>query len=266
LAEPVFRAAVAAEPDNAEAVANLGVALANLGRLDDAQRYLAQSLALDDRYAFAHLGLGVVLDRQGKTSSRSNITLRRLHVIPATCQAMVYLADAKMRVGLPEEALRLYQRRSSARRVRSPSVSVALANVKAGHYAKRARSSKPPADATRQSRDHQHPGASPGDGAGAVRARRRAARRVGEGPLRDDEESRRWETYAMALAETGRFDQASRLQSKSSRSPSAAVGADCRSCSETWLSTSGDSDARGLAADDPHSSRGSPAARLAKSR
>jgi len=69
LAEQAFRAAIAADPRNAEAAANLGITLANLGRLEEAQRSLEQSLALDDRSAIAHLSLGVVMDRQGDGQS-----------------------------------------------------------------------------------------------------------------------------------------------------------------------------------------------------
>src|SRR5438445_13182782 len=45
LAELEFRAAVEADPTNADAIANLGISLANLGRVDEAQRRLSESLA-----------------------------------------------------------------------------------------------------------------------------------------------------------------------------------------------------------------------------
>src|SRR5438045_9686598 len=47
LAEPAFRAAVEADPTNADAIANLGITLANLGHLDEAQRRLTESLAIN---------------------------------------------------------------------------------------------------------------------------------------------------------------------------------------------------------------------------
>src|SRR6185295_3312041 len=59
LAEKAFRGAVAADPTDAESVANLGISLANLGRNDEAERYLSQSLAMDDSNALAYFSLGV---------------------------------------------------------------------------------------------------------------------------------------------------------------------------------------------------------------
>ena len=214
LAEPVFRAAVAADPGNAEAVANLGVSLANLGRLDDAQRYLAQSLAIDDRYAFAHLSLGVVLDRQGQDQPAIEHYTAALSRDPAYVQAMVYLADAKVRVGLPEEALRLYQQALE----RSPTstrlqVSIALANVKAGRY----REARKVLEASLETQPGNPeiintlarvlataPAPSVRDGARALEL----ARALFETTRNPDV----GETYAMAFAEAGRFDQAVALQ------------------------------------------------------
>jgi len=214
LAEPVFRAAVAADPGNAEALANLGVSLANLARLDEAQRYLAQSLAMDDRNAFAHLGLGVILDRQGQDQPAIEHYTAALSRDPANVQAMVYLADAKMRAGFSEDALRLYQQ-ALERTPRSTrlQVSIALANVKAGHYGE-ARKVLEAALETQPGNPEiintlarvlaTAPPPSVRDGPRALAL----AKALFETTRNPDV----GETYAMALAETGRFDQAVALQ------------------------------------------------------
>jgi len=77
LAEVAFRAAVAADPTNAEALANLGISLANLGRVEEAQTALVESLRMDGDNAVAHMSLGVVYDRQGMDEPATNTTKRR---------------------------------------------------------------------------------------------------------------------------------------------------------------------------------------------
>src|SRR5205823_2763905 len=66
VAEAAFRATAEADPKDARALAYLGFSLANLGRSEDAQRSLLQSLEIDDSNALAHFSLGVVYDRQGQ--------------------------------------------------------------------------------------------------------------------------------------------------------------------------------------------------------
>jgi len=64
-AAQAFRAAVAADPQSAEANANFAISLANLGRSQEAQPFLERAIALDEALVIAHLSLGVVYDRQG---------------------------------------------------------------------------------------------------------------------------------------------------------------------------------------------------------
>ena len=54
LAERAFRAAVASDPTNAEALANLGISLANLGRIDEAQKSLIESDRKSTRLNSSH--------------------------------------------------------------------------------------------------------------------------------------------------------------------------------------------------------------------
>jgi tetratricopeptide (TPR) repeat protein len=214
LAEPEFRAAVEADPTNADAIANLGISLANLGRLDEAQRRLSESLALDDTSALTHFSLGVVLDRQGldlEAMKQYQVALER---DPANVQARVYLADAKMRVGRAGEAAAIYrqalERSPDSERIQ---VSLAIAEVKAGRFAE--------ARKVLEAALKAHPGA-----AEVVNDLARLLATAPEARLRDGPralglakalfESTRdpdvGQTYAMALAETGHFDQAVLLQ------------------------------------------------------
>jgi len=214
LAEPAFRAAVQADPTNADAIANLGISLANLGRLDEAQRRLSESLSLDDSNALAHFSLGVVLDRQGLDQLAIKQYQAALERDPGNDQARVYLADAKMRNGLAEDAGALY-RQALARAPDSPrmQLSLAMANVKAGHHAEARKVLEAAAKA--------HP-----DNPEIVNFLARILASAPEPAVRDGPralklaralfESTRdpdvGQTYAMALAETGGFEQAVVLQ------------------------------------------------------
>ena len=214
LAEPAFRAAVEADPTNADAIANLGISLANLGRLDEAQRRLAESLAINDNNAMAHLSLGVVLDRQGLDQAATKEYLAALDSDASNLQARVYLADAKMRMGLPEEAARLYRQALE----QSPNssrmqMSLALANIRAGQFnearkvleaALKAQPANPEITNTLARVLATAPAAAVRDGARALE--------LAKSLFESTKNPEVGQTYAMALAETGNFDQAVVLQ------------------------------------------------------
>ena len=63
-----YRKALAIKPDYAEAHSNLGNALRDLGKLDEAVASYGQALAIKPDYADAHNNLGVVLSRLGRWS------------------------------------------------------------------------------------------------------------------------------------------------------------------------------------------------------
>jgi tetratricopeptide (TPR) repeat protein len=214
LAEPAFRAAVEADPTNAEAVANLGVTLANLGKLDEAQQALNQSLKLDDHNALAHLSLGVVLDRQGNDQGAIAQYKAASDADPGNVDALVYLADAQMRLGHADEAIKSYEqalaRVGGSERIE---LSIALANVKAGHY--------PQARKALESASKAYPN--------NPELTNALARLLATAPLSSVRDGERalglakplfesshnpivGETYAMALAETGNYNQAELLQ------------------------------------------------------
>jgi tetratricopeptide (TPR) repeat protein len=109
LAEQAYRAAVASDPTSAEAIANLGISLANLGHIAEAQERLTESLRMDDTNSLVHLSLGVVYDRQGFDKLAIEQYQSALERDPDSLQARVYLADAKMRTGSAAEAAQLYR-------------------------------------------------------------------------------------------------------------------------------------------------------------
>jgi tetratricopeptide (TPR) repeat protein len=268
LAEPAFQAAVEADPNNADAIANLGISLANLGRLDEAQRRLAQSLSMDDRNALAHFSLGVVLDRQGRDQPAMDQYRQTLDRDPANLQALVYLADAKMRAGLADEAAALY-RQALEQSTDSPRMrmSLAMANVKGGHY-----------DQARTILEvglRAHPG-NPEFTNSLARILATAAQPgVRDGPralqlakalFDSTHDADVGQTYAMALAETGAFDQAVVLQRETIIVFEHTGGEARRPFLQKNLARYEQRQParEGWAADDPMFQPRSPAARLAK--
>lgn len=135
LAEVAFRAATVADPSNAEAFANLGISLANLGRIEEAQKVLVRSLEMDDSIALANLSLAVLFDRQGQDGPAEKAYSAAIRLDPENTQACVYLGDLYMRTGRVQEAIDRYAQALS-RSPGSPRVQIsqALAFIKAGRF------------------------------------------------------------------------------------------------------------------------------------
>lgn len=135
LAEHAFRAAVASDPTNAEALANLGISLANLGRTEEAQKSLVESLRLDDSSSVAHFSLAVVYDRRGDDASAIAQYRSAVAQDPSNLQATVYLADAIMRMGSSSDAAGWYrQALSKDPQSTRIALSLAFALVKSRDY------------------------------------------------------------------------------------------------------------------------------------
>src|SRR5690242_11581699 len=214
LALRAFQAAVASDPRNAEALANLGISLANLGRTDEAQKYLTESLQLDDSSAIAHFSLGVVYDRKGEDTSAIMQYRSAIEHEPNDVQAAVYLADAIMRTGSPHEAARWYRQalslESGSTRI---SLSLAFALIKAAEYgdarkvletALSQQPKNPELINTLARLLATAPGAEVRDGKRALAM----AKSLFELTLNLTV----GQTYAMALAESGNFAEAAKLQ------------------------------------------------------
>jgi tetratricopeptide (TPR) repeat protein len=213
LAAQAFRAAFAADPHNAEALANLGISVANLGKTREAQQLLERALAMDDSSALAHLSLAVVYDRQGLDDLAIAQYERTLKIEPDNLQVRIYLADARLRTNAPRAAIGLYQ----AALERSPDsarlqVSLAMAHVKAGDF-RGARRVLEAAAAKSDDREVTNALArllltAPDKAVRAEQAGFAMAKALFERTRTPDV----GQTYAMGFAATGRYDEAIKLQ------------------------------------------------------
>ncbi len=61
------------DPDLAEARYNFGLALAQSGRLDDAQSQFAEAISLDPGYTDARIQLGLLLSQRNDTAGAANV-------------------------------------------------------------------------------------------------------------------------------------------------------------------------------------------------
>ena len=214
LAEQAFRAAVASDPVSAEARANLGISLANVGKVQEAREQLAESVRLDDGNALAHFSLAVVYDRLGEDQRARRQYLAALRHDPNQVEALVYVADLLMRTGEPGAAAEQYRRALNAyghsTRIEH---SLAMALVKAGRHSEARKVLEQASAAEPNNADVINslarllataPEARVRDGKRALALSEKlfqATRSLAVG-----------QTYAMALAEAGRFDEARTLQ------------------------------------------------------
>jgi tetratricopeptide (TPR) repeat protein len=214
LSEGAFRAAVASDPRNAEALANLGISLANLGRTEEAQKNLIESLRLDDDSAVAHLSLGVIYDRQGEDAAAIGQYRSAIERDSSNIQAVVYLGDAIMRSGSSLEAAQWY-RQALSKQPRSTRIalSLAFALIKAADHVE--------ARKVLETALSQQP-----QNAEVINALARLLATAPQAEVRDGpraltmsqslfEKNSNLEigqTYGMALAETGSFIKAAELQ------------------------------------------------------
>jgi tetratricopeptide (TPR) repeat protein len=214
LSEGAFRAAVASDPSNAEALANLGISLANLGRTEEAQKNLIESLRLDNGSAVAHLSLGVVYDRQGEDAAAIAQYRSAVEHDPNNIQAAVYLADAIMRSGSSLDAA-LWYRRALSKEPRSTRIalSLAFALIKAADHVE--------ARKVLETALSQQPQSAEVINALARLLATAPAAEVRDGPRALTMAKSLFEknlglevgqTYGMALAETGNFTEAAELQ------------------------------------------------------
>jgi tetratricopeptide (TPR) repeat protein len=214
LAEGAFRAAVASNPSSADAFANLGISLANLGRIEEAQKNLIESLRIDDDSAVAHLSLGVIYDREGEDAAAIAQYRSAIQHDPNNIQAAVYLADAIMRSGSSLDAAQLY-RQALSKEPRSTRIALSLAFslIKAADHVE--------ARKVLETALSQQP-----QSAEVINALARLLATAPEAEVRDGPRALTMakslfernpslevgQTYCMALAETGNFTKAAELQ------------------------------------------------------
>jgi len=214
LAEQAYRSALASDPNNPEAIANLGISLANLGRTAAAQSRLQESLRLDDTNSLVHFNLAVLYDRQGLDQPAIEQYQAALRHDAANGQARTYLADLKMRLGKPDEAATLYRdallKAPSSSRLQ---LSLALALIRAQHASEARKVLESGMSAQPQNPD-------------LVNALARVLATAQDPKVRDGKRALAMaktlfeatrslavgQTYAMAFAETGNFTEAVKLQ------------------------------------------------------
>jgi len=102
-------------PDSIEARTNLGAALAQQGRYDEALQQYRQALARDPKNEMVLLNLALALYKQGDYSHAlvQFDTLHKIH--PANQQAFLLLADCDLRLGKFQDAIALVQPAFDAR-------------------------------------------------------------------------------------------------------------------------------------------------------
>lgn len=214
LAEQAFRAAVASAPESAEAHANLGISLANLGKVHEARRVLAKSVELDETNAVARFSLAVMYDRLGDERAAREHYLAALKHDPLNTQALVYLADLELRNGAAASAARYYGRALEA----APGAariahSLAIALVRAGRHAEARKVLEQALAAEPRNGDLMN---------SLARVLATAPQTAARDPARALELAKTLfeatrslavgQTYAMALATNGRFAEARTLQ------------------------------------------------------
>jgi tetratricopeptide (TPR) repeat protein len=102
--------AIALLPDDPGAHNNLGNALGQRGRLDDAVASYQRALALSPEFAEAHNNLGYVLRGLGRLDDAVSSYRRALQIRPGYAEAHHNLGDALQRLGQLEQAVASYQR------------------------------------------------------------------------------------------------------------------------------------------------------------
>jgi tetratricopeptide (TPR) repeat protein len=104
-----FDLALRMKPDLADAHHNLALALLRLGRVPEAIGHWEQALRIEPNYAEAHCNLGVVLQRTGKLEDAIGHYEQALRVKPDYAEAHYNLGVALVRLGRAPEAIEQWQ-------------------------------------------------------------------------------------------------------------------------------------------------------------
>jgi tetratricopeptide (TPR) repeat protein len=107
---PALQRAIALLPDDAGAHNNLGNALGQSGRLEEAVASFQRALALNPEFAEAHNNLGYVLRRLGRLDDAASGYRRALQIKPGYAEAHHNLGDVLQRLGRLDDAVTSYQR------------------------------------------------------------------------------------------------------------------------------------------------------------
>jgi len=109
LAFGFYRRAASVQPDDFLACANLGNALRDAGRLDEAEANYRHALQVKPDFPPAHNGLGVVLLDRGRHDEAANCFSRALELAPGLTAARVNLGNALAGAGHHDAAIEAYR-------------------------------------------------------------------------------------------------------------------------------------------------------------
>jgi len=107
--ERLWTHALAVDPESFVAHGNLGVALAQQGKLAEASEHYRQALQIKPDYAEAHYSLGVALAQQDKLAEASEHYQQALQIKPDYADALANLGVALAQQGKLAEAIEHYQ-------------------------------------------------------------------------------------------------------------------------------------------------------------
>ncbi len=107
--EALFRHALGVTRGNYVAHNNLGIALAQAGRMPEAIEHLQQALQINPGYAEAHYNLGVALTRMGKIEEAIAHYQHALQVRPNYAEAHCNLGNAFLRQSKVSDAIAQYE-------------------------------------------------------------------------------------------------------------------------------------------------------------
>ena len=96
-------------PNNEQTLSNIGYALTELKRYEEAIQYLKQTIKLAPQYAMAHLNLGTAYSKIGNTEQAKLSYLQATKINPHYAKAKFFLGDVLQEEGLVEEALTAYE-------------------------------------------------------------------------------------------------------------------------------------------------------------
>ncbi len=105
-----YRAAIAVRPKTSAAHNDLGLALWDMGQLDQAIACYRQAIALDPKLARAHYNLGLVLRKKGRVEEAVASYRRAIALDPASPAAYTGLGNALHDKGQVDEALACHRR------------------------------------------------------------------------------------------------------------------------------------------------------------
>jgi tetratricopeptide (TPR) repeat protein len=209
-----LRQAIALSPDNAFTHLNLGTALFETGDPKAALDEFQTATRLSPRLSKAHYGAGVVLESTGRDREAIEAFTKAVEFDPGSVEGHMSLADALRRNGRERESLRQYNDVLAMSPAASQAMfGYALALVRLGRY--------------REARDQLGVAARTyADQAGFAHALARLLAAAPDDGVRDGVQAlaimqellqnqrtlEMLQTMAMALAETGRFEEAVRWQ------------------------------------------------------